>query len=213
MTAAGPALPHIPAAPHVPAPPHLVVDDFLSDAERAGLLNWALQNSARFDAATVNGIAEPRVRQSLSLRDLGPFAELLRTRARARTAEWIAALQVTPFEPSRYELELVAQNDGSFFTIHSDTYGPDRQSAGDRMLSAVYYFHRAPQRFSGGELRLHRLGARAGDDGHDLSPAQGRLIVFPSWWPHEVRPVSCPTGAFADSRFSVNCWIYRNRSA
>jgi Rps23 Pro-64 3,4-dihydroxylase Tpa1-like proline 4-hydroxylase len=65
--------------------------------------------------------------------------------------------------------------------------------------------------FSGGELRIHRLGAKPGDFGHDIEPRQGRLVVFPSWWPHEVLKVRCPSGNFADSRFSVNCWIHRQR--
>ena len=60
------------------------------------------------------------------------------------------------------------------------------------MVSGVYHFHREPKALSGGGLRLHRFGATLKA-------------------PHEVRPVACPSMAFADSRFSVNCWIYRPR--
>lgn len=193
------------------SPPHLVVDDFLSPDETDGLLEWTLHNRDRFHAATVNGAVEERARVSLSLRDLGPFAELFRTRALERSKDWISALNVTPFEPSRCELELVAHNHGSFFTIHGDTYHTDRLAADHRMLTAVFYFHRVPKGFFGGELRLHRLGAQAGEPGCDVTPACCRLVVFPSWWPHEVRPVTCESAEFADSRFSVNCWLYRKR--
>jgi Rps23 Pro-64 3,4-dihydroxylase Tpa1-like proline 4-hydroxylase len=79
------------------------------------------------------------------------------------------------------------------------------------MLSAVYYFHRMPKAFSGGCLRLHRIGARPGDIGMDVTPIDNSLVVFPSWAPHEVLPVRCLSGAFGDSRFAVNCWVYRAR--
>lgn len=194
-----------------PAPPHLITDDFLSPAERGDLLRWVQDNRDRFRPAKTDQGLRTLARDALSLRDLGPWADLLRERALAQVADWIARLKVTRFEVSRVELELAAHNHGSHFTIHSDTYRSDMPSMGDRMLSAVYYFHEEPRRFSGGMLRLHRLGAHAGDPGIDVSPDHGRLIVFPSWWPHEVLRVSCESGAFEDSRFSLNCWIHRAR--
>ena len=79
-----------------------------------------------------------------------------------------------------------------------------------RALSGVYYLHRAPKGFSGGALRFYAIG-----DANrfvDVEPVHNSLLVFPSWAPHEVMPISCPTGAFMDSRFAVNCWLHR-RSA
>lgn len=194
-----------------PVAPHLVADDFLSATESAGLRQWALDNRDRFLPAKVDHGVRPEARNALSLRDLGPLAELIRARALTNLVDWIGRLKVTAFAPSLVELELVAHNDGAHFTIHSDTYSSSTPAFGDRMLSAVYYFHDEPKRFSGGVLRLHRLGARSGDEGLDVSPDNGRLIVFPSWWPHEVLRVSCATRAFEDSRLSLNCWIHRAR--
>ncbi len=192
-------------------PPHLLIRDFLSDKERDGLLQGTLANQHRFTPAQVEAGVEERARKALSLRDLGPFADTLRHRLLAQVEPWIAALRMSRFEPSVVELELVAHNDGAFFALHSDSYRSDQPAQGDRLLSGVYYFHRKPMAFSGGQLRLHRPGAQAGDPGHDIEPSQGRLVVFPSWWPHEVLRIDCPSGAFADSRFSVNCWIHRAR--
>lgn len=194
-----------------PQPPHLLVEDFLSEEERAGLLRWALDNRDRFRAALTDQGVHAAARDALSLRDLGAWAELLQARALARSPDWIARLRVTPFEASLVELELVAHNHGAHFTIHSDTYRSGQSARGDRMLSAVYYFHDAPRHFTGGALRLHRLGAQAGDPGVDIAPETGRLVVFPSWWPHEVMPVACDSRAFEESRFSLNCWLYRAR--
>ena len=136
----------------------------------------------------------------------------LEARIAALVPEWIAGLRVTPFEISEIELELAAHNDGAHFALHADTYATHLKARGDRMLSAVYYFHAEPRAFDGGALRLHRIGARPGDPGAaDISPDQNSLVVFPSWGPHEVMRVSCPSRAFAGSRFAVNCWVYRAR--
>lgn len=196
-----------------PILPHLRIVDFLDVLTHAALLDWALANEARFTPARLNrGTVNPEVRRALTLRDLGPLAGALDARLREQTPRWIAALRPTPFAISEVELELAAHNDGAHFTLHTDTYASSEIARGDRMLSAVYYFHRQPKGFEGGALRLHRLGAAPGDAGLDVAPDDNSLVVFPSWGPHEVMPVSCASGAFADSRFAVNCWIYRARS-
>jgi SM-20-related protein len=196
-----------------PTLPHLRQPDFLRSDEHAALLDWALASEARFaPAALAGGVVDANVRHALSLRDLGPLHAVLETRVAAAVPGWIAALRVTPFEISDIELELAAHNHGAHFTLHADTYTRDKRARGDRMLSAVHYFHREPKGFRGGCLRLHRLGARPGDPGTDIEPEQNSLVVFPSWAPHEVMPVECPSGEFADSRFAVNCWVYRARA-
>ena len=85
----------------------------------------------------------------------------------------------------------------------------------DRIISAVYYFHCMPKGFSGGDLRLYRLGADPLGEGKepgnhvDIEPVRNSMVAFPSWIMHEVRPVSCPSGDFRDYRFAVNCWDCR----
>ncbi|MCA1196537.1 2OG-Fe(II) oxygenase [Sphingomonas sp. R647] len=196
-----------------PTLPHLRIVDFLDVLTHAALLDWALANEARFTPARLNGgTVNPELRRALTLRDLGPLAAALDARLREQAPRWIAALRSTAFAISEVELELAAHNDGAHFTLHTDTYASSEIARGDRMLSAVYYFHRQPKGFEGGALRLHRLGAAPGDAGLDLAPDDNSLVVFPSWGPHEVMPVKCASGAFADSRFAVNCWIYRARS-
>jgi Rps23 Pro-64 3,4-dihydroxylase Tpa1-like proline 4-hydroxylase len=196
-------------------PPWLVRRDLLSPDECRGLLGWALDNEARFRPAALDkGLVDPAIRHSLSLRDLGPFSGLFEDRVRAMVPELIDQLRVTPFVVAAVELELVAHNDGAHFALHGDLYTGQGSARGDRMLSAVYYFHRAPKAFSGGCLRLHRIGAvpggmGPGEMGVDIAPDQNSLAVFPSWAPHEVLTVHCPSGAFGDSRFAVNCWVYR----
>ena len=123
-----------------------------------------------------------------------------------------ADLHSTPFELDELELELVAHGDGAFFGRHIDIFtGADANIGQQLILSAVYYFHAQPKGFSGGVLRLFALGSLSYKDVEflDIEPEHDTLVVFPSWVPHEVRRVSCPSGRFADSRFAINCWFCR----
>lgn len=200
------------AKPPPPMMPYLRIENALSDALYDDILAWALGNEPRFAPSKLAGeLLEPMVRRSLSLRDLGPLRPAIEARLRASVPAWIAELRVTPFEMSDIELEMVAYNDRAHFALHSDTYTRDQKSRGDRMLSAIYYFHRQPKRFDGGCLRVHRIGAQPGDAGVDIPPDDNSLVVFPAWGPHEVLPVMCRSKLFADSRFAINCWIYRSR--
>lgn len=212
MTAAGGAQP----APEKPSlmPPHHVLEGFLSTAEAECLLAHAARHEAAFTPTRVGTHAErrvsPAIRVSTSVRDLGEFQPLLRRRLRGMAEELAALLRLSAFATSRVELELVAHGDGAFYRRHIDT-----RTVADtdhiRVLSGVYYFHRQPKGFSGGALRLYAIG----DDDRfvDIEPTHNTLLVFPAWAPHEVRPVSCPSGEFMDSRFAINCWLHVRRSA
>jgi Rps23 Pro-64 3,4-dihydroxylase Tpa1-like proline 4-hydroxylase len=119
-------------------------------------------------------------------------------------------LGIKRFTPSWTEVELVAHGDGAFFARHSDTIvGPDREGR-SRVISAVYYFYALPKAFSGGVLRIHSMAA-SGREGTfaDISPDYDTLVFFPSFFPHEVSPVKCPSGQFLESRFAVNFWVHR----
>jgi Rps23 Pro-64 3,4-dihydroxylase Tpa1-like proline 4-hydroxylase len=43
----------------------------------------------------------------------------------------------------------------------------------------------------------------------DLEPVRNSLVAFPSWVPHEVRPIAVPGGDFEGYRFALNCWYCR----
>ncbi|MFI2735892.1 2OG-Fe(II) oxygenase [Streptomyces sp. NPDC018711] len=113
-------------------------------------------------------------------------------------------------EPS-YGLNV--HNDGDFYRPHQDSgiaYAPRR------LLTFVYYLHRTPRPFTGGELRvfdaalpLHTdtTGAWEKRTWRDWEPEHDSIVFFlPTAW-HEVRPVSCPGKQHADSRFAVNGWL------
>jgi Rps23 Pro-64 3,4-dihydroxylase Tpa1-like proline 4-hydroxylase len=88
--------------------------------------------------------------------------------------------------------------------------GGDDSGKQDRLVSAVYYFHSAPKRFTGGTLRLYRMADREGKgDFVEFEPELNSLAVFPSWARHEVRRVACPGCSFDQYRFAVNAWLCR----
>lgn len=193
-------------------PPYLVLRDFLAEETVVGLLDYALAHEPAFTPTKVGrfneGVTNLAVRRSLGTRSLGPFGPILKSKVLGLVADLVAKLQVTPVGTAKLRTQLVAHNDGAFYKRHIDT-----QTTGERdpirVLSGVYYFHKAPKAFTGGALRLHAIGGNEGADFTDIEPAHNSLLVFPSWAPHEVMPVCCPSKRFADSRFAVNCWVHR----
>lgn len=196
-------------------PPYLVLRDFLPIETVAGLLDYALAHEADFKPTGVGRTREDAVqsaiRSSLGTHEFGPFRPILKTKVSEQAPDLAARLGTRfPISP-KFELQLVAHNDGAFYKRHIDT-----QTASDmqaiRVLSAVYYCHAEPKAFSGGALRLYAIGNPAQPTFIDIEPTHNSLLVFPSWAPHEVMPIDCPSKRFADSRFAVNCWVYRTKS-
>jgi SM-20-related protein len=190
-------------------PPYLVLRHFLDEATVAGLLDYAISRQADFAPMLLGSKSvNTSIRVSVGLRDLRSYRQTIETKIRRLVPALIAQLQVTPFEPGAFELELVAHGEGAFYKRHIDTQTArynDVQKI--RVLSCVYYFHAEPKPFSGGALRLYAV---VGDSGYvDAAPERNTLLVFPSWAPHEVMPIVCPSRRFADSRFAINCWVYR----
>ena len=203
-----------PPAPRIVMPPYLVLRDFLGADAAAGLLDFALGHEAAFEP-TRTGFADkgrirPDVRVSTGTRDLGPYKPMLKDRLRALVPELVARLGTTPVVEPKFELQLVAHNDGAFYKRHIDTQTASERDR-IRVLSGVYYFHARPRAFAGGALRLYAIGDPDMRSFIDVEPAHDSLLVFPSWAPHEVMPVGCPSRRFADSRFAINCWVYRVR--
>ena len=191
------------------------------------MLAWALENRRKFSPAVVNKGrvgSENRVnlerRIALTTRDLGPLESMLRQRLLGAFEDLNARIGTSLSNPS-LELEFAAHGEGAFFGAHTDIpIGCNRrtlsdQPGHDRIISAVYYFHGLPKGFSGGALRLYRLGTDISAKGWetenhvDVEPARDTLIAFPSWAVHEVLKVHCESGRFDDYRFALNCWYCR----
>lgn len=197
--------------------PYVQIRDFLPQPELEELLDYVLSHPHKFKPATVGdgerSILNTDVRVALTWGNLGPLEMALQERFRGALPFIMEGTGIPSPPPDRLELGLAAHGDGAFYRAHIDLVigedGNNPSSESERVLSAVFYFHAEPKRFSGGELRLFRLGNESGFV--DIEPAQNSLIAFHSWMRHEVRPVAVPSGEFRDYRFAINCWYGRRR--
>ena len=197
-------------------PPHVVIDGFLQPDLHGRLLDGVLGGESRFEptqvrAGAAGDVADTQIRQSWHARDgLGPLKDEFREALIVPLDAIREQLRIPPFKVARFELELAVHRDGGFYRPHIDIHTGDGRADTDRMLTMVYYFHRQPAGFTGGEIALYPLSR----DGPKLiEPLDNRLVAFPAFALHEVRPIACPGDAWANARFSVNCWFNRRRSA
>ena len=189
--------------------PHRILPGWLGESAAARLLAYSLDAEARFMPTKLAdhgaGRLDAVVRQSSVLKDLGAFARPLCRKALSLQAGLETAFDMAHTPANSTQIEMVAHGDGAFYRPHTDTYSGDEYTPGGRRrLTMVYYLHRQPRRFTGGRLRMFDL---AGEQSIEIEPTHDSLLVFPSSTRHEVETISCPDGAFADSRFAVNIWL------
>jgi len=194
-----------------------VLDEFLTVAELNTLRQYVLEQELRFEISEVlspgvtGGAVDYEHRRSRVLMDLGGHETVIVNRLLTCLPRVLQKWERDPFAISRIETQTTASNHGDFFHCHSDN-GAEVVAA--REITFVYFFHREPKQFSGGELRIYDSRR----ENHNYVPAanyrtivpeQNQLVLFASGLAHEITPVDCPSGQFADSRFTVNGWIHK----
>src|SRR5208283_5246396 len=101
-------------------------------------------------------------------------------------------LEIEEFPITNVEAQITASNDGDFFGAHSDD---SQETIASRRITFVYFFHREPRQFEGGELRLHdsrgsEAQASAGSyeaGGYQvIVPQQNQIVFFPCSVLHEI---------------------------
>lgn len=190
---------------------HLAIDGFLPQEVADTMLAEMLAAEVQFTPSTIGSSgtgrldASYRSSQRLPLHS-GVNSTPLIDAIHAQLDALCGALGVSPFVMCRSETSLVSHRDGDFYKRHVDTRIGVSDDPSVRVVSCVYYLHRIPRGFSGGELAIYPLVGHAPPV--LIEPVHNRLAVFPSFVPHEVLPIRS-TGGFAESRFSVNCWVHR----
>lgn len=196
--------------------PVIIVDDFVGGAGAEQLFQYAIAHESGFRPSKValghGGIIDESRRVSKVNSDIDPVMPLIEPAIRKAVDEAIPKLGLVNVESYLLEPELTWCGDGGFFKLHTDTLYRDRL-ANQRVMTMVYYFYKVPKAFTGGQLRLYGLGADANSSIHqEIEPRFDRAVFFPAWFPHEVLPVHCSSGAFADGRFAISCWVRKNLS-
>lgn len=200
----------------MPNLPHHIIDDFLPGDLNRALLAHTVVLSDFLAGKVVTGqnlsVQEGLRKGQLSDDRLEPFLPMLLSQLRRAFADICPAIGLPAFAYTGVEFRLAAHGDGDFFSAHHDVLtGANREhSTSDRAITAVYYFHRLPRPFEGGDLHLHPFGA---GPAQVVEPRNNRLVAFPSFLLHEVVPVTVPEPEFANSRFSITFWYTRERAS
>ncbi len=136
----------------------VVLDEFLAPQELDELVDYALRHEAEFQSSEVispsgdPGVIDYSHRRSRVLMDLGKHQEIILERVRGVLPRVLEQFGIEEFPVTHVEAQITASNDGDFFRAHSDDA---QETIASRRITFVYFFHREPRQFEGGELRLH----------------------------------------------------------
>lgn len=199
-----------PQATDVLVSEYVHIDNFFTIEEKNRLLEYVLRQESAF-VPTTTFTGEADYRRSMILYSFPEFSQLMVNRIQAILPDVFRGLNLTPFQPSEIEVQLTSHNDGNYYKVHNDNGSPDTAT---RELTYVYYFYREPKSFSGGELLIYDSQIKnnyyvKADSSKIVEPRNNSIVFFLSRYMHEVLPVSCPSKAFADSRFTINGWVRR----
>jgi Rps23 Pro-64 3,4-dihydroxylase Tpa1-like proline 4-hydroxylase len=203
--------------PEISKARYLVLDEFLAPQELEELTRYTLEQQRYFFTSEVvtpgrkEGVANYEHRRSVVLEDPGEFKDLILGRIKIALPQILPSLGMEEFSINNVEAQITASNDGDFFHAHRDD-GDARVA--QRRLTFVYFFHREPRQFEGGELRIYDSefdGDRdaAGESYQTIVPQQNQIVFFPCSVMHEITRVECPSKLFADSRFTLNGWLHK----
>lgn len=201
------------AEPIVPSG-YAQIHNFLSPAETNRLLEYVAQRESDFIPSGSYNQAND-YRSSKVLASFPEFYQIIRQRIIAVLPHILPRLKLPQFPVSFIEAQLTAHNDGDYYKIHRDNGRPETAS---RELTYVYYFHRQPKSFAGGELKIYdgkvinNRYARA-DSFKIIEPSHNTIVFFLSRYLHEVLPIVCPSKRFGDGRFTINGWVHRDQQS
>ncbi|MEG4634439.1 2OG-Fe(II) oxygenase [Microcoleus sp. AR_TQ3_B6] len=207
--------PEVPAEIPTPAPVnddlisrYAQIDNFLTAAEKNKLIKYVLAKESQFVTTSTSTNADD-YRRSMVLHSFPEFSELMVNRIKAILPDVLRKLNIPSFPVGEIEAQLTMHNDNNFYKLHNDSGSPDTAT---RFFTYVYYFYREPKAFSGGELLIYDSKIEnnfyvADDTFRTVEPRNNSIVFFLSRYMHEVLRVSCPSKAFADSRFTINGWV------
>ena len=202
------------------AAPFALRADFLCPAEQEKLHVATSAGAEAFESAKISrkGLLErPEYRLALVakrslLHEIRPW---FTARLRAVLPDVAARFGVSRVNDRDIEVSLTATPAGGFYRIHRDDSDDPEDPDRTRAIGYVYFCHREPKPFAGGELLLYGTcpATRRFAAGRfsRIDPVRNTLVLFPSCYYHEILPVHCESGRFEDARFTVNGQIYGRR--
>jgi SM-20-related protein len=193
-------------------PSHFVqMENFLSVDEHRRLIDYVMRRREDFLPTMTEINQHPGYRKSHAIYDFPEFSQIIQAKLRACVPDLLSEFDVAPFDISDIECQLTTHNENDFYKIHNDN-GSDKTAS--RELTYVYYFHREPKAFSGGQLKLYDSRIEnnyyvEAESYRMIEPINNSIVFFLARYMHEVMPVSCPSRQFEDGRFTINGWVRR----
>jgi SM-20-related protein len=192
---------------------YIRIPDFLSDEENRAVFDYAIRKEPDYQKSGVDTTVADH-RQSRVLMRLTDLDVDFDKRVREIVPDALDYFRLPVLNNSKLEMQLTTHNEGGYYRIHNDNGTPNTAT---RVMTYVYYFHRQPVAFKGGQIRLYdsrvEFGARRPAETFiEVNPVNNMLLLFPSGVMHEVLPTYSSSGAFADGRFTLNGWV-RNQSS
>ncbi|NEQ35784.1 MAG: proline hydroxylase [Okeania sp. SIO3I5] len=196
---------------------YLLKKNFLSNSENQQLLNYALQKKSDFSPTVVSNYSTTNMLNTdenqycpLVLQFFPQFEELIVKKIQEILPDVFAKLNIPEFSIGKFENRLTAYNDRNFYRVHIDNKHPGIDT---RTITYVYYCYQQPKAFTGGSLKIYDSKIQGkyyskADTFKTIEPENNSIIFFLSSYLHEVLPISCPSQAFRDSRFTLNGWIH-----
>jgi Rps23 Pro-64 3,4-dihydroxylase Tpa1-like proline 4-hydroxylase len=194
----------------------IILEELFAPAEMNELWSFAMDHEPDFiNSQVVNDQHDSRrdddYRRSRVLFDVADIYPLMTGRIREVLPSVLDRLGMAPFDITEIELQITASNDGEWFKPHRDS---GNGAVRNRELTFVYYCHREPRQFSGGQLKMFGPFEHADHpDEHSqaqmFTPMQNSAVFFPSHYMHEVLTTHCPSRQFTDSRLTYNGWLHR----
>ncbi len=195
--------------------PFVRVTNFLAPSECDRLLALGLAAREHFAPARVGAghtRVDSEVRVTLEMGDRRSAMEVHRRiapKARSLVPEILARLRMDGIGRYLIEMSMRVYLDSGFYRPHSDNYSKTHRQ---RKLSFVYFLHREPRRFSGGDLLLHDTDTDAKTycpkRFSRIVPLRNSIVFFPCGYLHQVTPVQCGTDDFGDGRWAVNGHVW-----
>src|SRR5689334_3038695 len=106
-------------------PTHGRIANWLGPQTLQRLFEYAQKQRENFRVSGIgrgeNKRVDLKLRRSMKLKQLGDLEGELEARARETLPAMVQQLGATRFEPSKFELEMVAHGDGAFYAKHRDT--------------------------------------------------------------------------------------------
>jgi Rps23 Pro-64 3,4-dihydroxylase Tpa1-like proline 4-hydroxylase len=187
--------------------PFVLLRNFLPPDEHAAMLPAVLAapDEDVFQSTVGKNQYNPEMRQSYTVGGLRDLEKSFWTRVAEVLPSVLPNLWVEPFTVGSKEVRIRTYRSGGFFEVHRDNSIPESAA---RRVSFVYFFHRLPRRYTGGELLMIDSSPDsvnyAVTNFTKITPVDNAIIMFPSRFYHAVVPVECASDDPGDARFVVN---------